>query len=75
MEPIMRFHLSPEVVAYTPEAIQNRWSAGRAKVELSDGGETLYDEIITRTADETDEAFRKRCSRRGLQLVMAGGAR
>jgi len=71
----MKFHLSPEVVAYTPEAIQNRWSAGRAKVELSDGGETLYDEIITRSGDETDEAFRRRCSRRGLALVMAGGAR
>ncbi len=71
----MRFHLSPEMTAYTPDSIENRWSAGRAKVELSDGGETLYDEIITRTADETDAAFRKRCSRRGLQLVMAGGAR
>ena len=71
----MRFHLSPEMTAYTPDSIENRWSAGRAKVELVDEGATLYDEIITRTADETDEAFRKRCSLRGLQLVMAGGAR
>ena len=71
----MRFHLSPELEEYTPTTIENRWAAGRAKVELSDGGETLYDEIITRTADETDAAFRRRCSRRGLQLVMAGGAR
>jgi len=71
----MKFHLSPEMTAYTPEAIENRWSAGRAKVELVDESGTLYDEIITRSGDETDAAFRKRCSRRGLQLVMAGGAR
>lgn len=70
----MRFHLSPEVETYEPGIIENRWGAGRAKVELSAAGETLYDEIIERDTGETNTDFRRRCARRGLALVMAGGA-
>ena len=70
----MRFHLSPEIAEYTPDAIENRWSAGRAKVEVTEDNGPIYDEIIDRNPGETDTEFRRRCARRGLALVMAGGA-
>ena len=68
----MRSTLHPRMSEWTPDAIADRWNTTSAQVRIHDHGETILTETIERNPGEPNADFRRRCARRGLQLVAAG---